>query len=128
MARPPGRRSSREPMARPPTVESTLGTSAQLRRDIVSAIADPSMGATRSGRSISSGPVVPDCEGWTPEDHADAAEAHADAATDARYGARSHDVVAYDRASYAPKPSSERGHARMAEYHRRKSAVLSRRR
>lgn len=106
--------------------ERSPRTAAQLRRDIADAMADPRMGTTQNGRPISSGLVVLDYEGWTPDDHADAAEAHADAATEARYGQSSHDV-AYDRMLYAPKFDSARGHARMAEYHRKKSAALSKR-
>jgi hypothetical protein len=96
------------------------------RRAIAAAATDPIMGRTRSGKPIFSDLVVHDLAGWTSQDHADAAEAHEDAATEARYGRGPYEVV-YDRALYTPGPSSQRGHARMAEYHRRSASRPTRR-
>jgi hypothetical protein len=94
---------------------------ARSRPATSAAATDPIMGRTRSGKPIFSDLVVRDLAGWTSQDHADAAEAHADAATEARYGRGSYEV-AYDRALYTPKSNSQRGHAHMAEYHRRSAS------
>jgi hypothetical protein len=90
-------------------------------------MAGKSIGLTKSGKTIYAHQAFhKHFDDWTSEDHVDAAEAHRDAATEARYGANVAHTVAYDRAKYTPPVSSWSGHNSSADEHVSRAKALDR--